>query len=241
MAVCSLAFAGFAGLGVAGLWIEGASVSIVAFTLGFGAMCVYSGWTAAAMAWMRIDVGYDWISKRTPRGSRRVSFSEIVGFSEVRGLIRYGAHGSEFRLFTADGPPFTFSTQVAGWAAIVQALHESIPWRVPHPSALYARRGRAEALVDPYSALFTAPGQPIPEERASPRRVRWLEFVLVTVAAMLMVIPLAAAAAAALGRMFGRHTWLDFGVTALAIVAIQLTSVFIARRLRDRRITRARR
>jgi len=47
-------------------------------------------------------------------------------------------------------------------------------------------------------------------------------------------------AADAAGGWRGR-TWLEFGVTALAVVAIQLTTVLIARWLRDRRITRARR
>lgn len=240
MAVCSVGFAGGVALGIATWLTEGATVVAVASVLGFGAMCVYSGGVAAAMASTRIDVGYDWIRKRTLAGSRRVGFSEIAGFSEVRGLLRYGAHGSEFRLFTADGPPLTFSTQVAGWAAIVQALHESIPWRVPPASALYARRGRGEALVDPYSALLSAPGQPIPEEHASPRRVRSLDVLLAIVAGMALVLPLAVAASLALQRAFGRRTWLDFGVMALAIITMQIASILILRRLRTWRMRRAR-
>jgi len=240
MAVCALAFAVGVGLGVAGLVIEGASASIVVYTLGFAGMCAYSGWVAVEMAWTRVDVGYDWIRKRAPRGSRRVAFAEIVAFSEVRGLIRYGAHGSEFRLFTADGPPLTFSTQVAGWAAIVQTLHESIPWRVPPASALYARRGRNERLLDPYSALLSAPGQAIPEERASPRRIRWPDVLLAVLSGMVLVLPLAAVVSRVLQGSFGQRTWVDFGVMMLAILMMQATSILFVRWLRAWRMGRAR-
>lgn len=242
MFVCAAVFAALAGISVYAYVAEGAVLALVLGGTGFLAGAAFSAWVGAEMAFQRVEVGYDWIRVRTLLGTRRVAFAEIAGFAEIRGILRLGPHVSEFRIFTvAGGPPLTFTSQVEGWAAIVQALHESIPWRVPPPAALTARRAVNAGVFDPISAAVAAPGQPIPEERDRPGRVRWRDALLAQVLAFLIALPLVIIPINWLQGRIGRHVWLEMLGIAVAVVSLQLLALLITRWMREIRLRRARR
>jgi hypothetical protein len=242
MFVCAAVFVALAGVGVYAYVTEGSALSLVLAGGGFLAGAAFSAWVGAEIALQRVEVGYDWIRVRTVRGTRRVAFAEIAGFAEIRGILRLGPHVSEFRIFTTDeGPPLTFTSQVEGWAAIVQALHENVPWRVPPAAALAARRAVNAGLFDPISAAIAAPGQPIPEERDRPGRVRWRDALLAQVLAFAIALPSVIVVINWVQARIGRHVWLDFLGIVVANVALQLLALLITRWMRDFRLRRAQR
>jgi len=242
MFVCAAVFVALAGTGVYAYVTEGRALAMVLVCGAFLAGAAFSAWVGAEIALQRVEVGYDWIRVRTVRGTRQVDFAEIAGFAEIRGILRLGPHVSEFRIFTSDeGPPLTFTSQVEGWAAIVQALHENVPWRVPPAAALAARRAVNAGLFDPISAAIAAPGQPIPEERDRPGRVRWRDAILAQVLGFLIALPSVIVVTNWLQARIGRHAWLDMLGIAVAVVLLQVLALFITRWIRDFRLRRAQR
>jgi hypothetical protein len=115
MGACALVLSGVVVLAGVAIVLEGLDLVTLLLTVFVVCLSAYADWIALEMARTRIDVGYDWIEKRAPfRRPRRVAFAEITAFSERRGLLRLGAHVSEFRVFTASGPPLTFTSQFVG-------------------------------------------------------------------------------------------------------------------------------
>lgn len=244
MGACALVLSGVVVLAGVAIVLEGLDLVTLLLTVFVVCLSAYADWIALEMARTRIDVGYDWIEKRAPfRRPRRVAFAEITAFSERRGLLRLGAHVSEFRVFTASGPPLTFTSQFVGWAAIVEALHQSVPWRVPPASTLLARRLRHWRRVDPFSAASAAPGQPIPEEWRSPARIRWrdalLAQVVCAVAVFFVVVKIEDAIEAATGS--GYRPWHGFVAMLVIIAGAQVTTLFATSAIHRRRVARARR
>jgi hypothetical protein len=230
------------GLGVSVLVLDGVgAVSVLSMAM-FGGLCVYTGWLAVEMAVTRVEVGYDWIEKRAPfRRPRRVAFAEITGFVEARSPLRLGRHAFAFRVLTAAGPPLAFTSQLEGWAAIVQALHQSVPWRVPPAAQLYARRARPGRLLDPFSAALAAPGQPIPEERLSPRRIRWRDALLVHLGSAIALFSAAMGVMVLLPRSIIVRPWFGMVVVVVVVGGSQALTMFLVAALQRRRVARAQR
>jgi hypothetical protein len=208
--------------------------------LGLGtAWFLFSGLHFAALMRMQVQLGYDWIETRTLWMRRRAAFAEITAFSELRGSRSRGVHISLFRLHREAAPPLTFTSQLVGWAAVIDALHHSIPWHVPAPSRVHARQRTHPWRFDPFSAASVAPGQPIPEEWAHPARVRWGD-VLVAAVVSLVVCVAAALGLLRIAQFFvGHHLALDVAAALLAIVASQAGIVVLTGLIRGYRLRRA--
>jgi hypothetical protein len=240
MAVCAVFFAALAGLALYARRFE-PGIAIDLCLCGFALMAGYTGWLTLQFAVTRVELGYDWIRKRTPFGTLQLAFSDIAAFSEVRRPVQLGRHGAEFRLHARQGPRLTFTTQLVGWAAIVEGLHQVVPWHVPAASALHSRRTANDPLVEPYSAAFFAPGQPLAEEWARPGRIGWRDMLICQLAALLVVIALVVVVVRGLQAAFGYHAWVGFVLMLVAVVGSQALGIVFASRLRRYRLRRARR
>jgi hypothetical protein len=233
-------YAAFIGLGMAIFVTEPGWMGPLCVAV-FGAFLGGALWTLARVFGTRVDVGYDWVRVRTPFRSRTVRFAEVTRFAEVRSNARSARQAWEFRLHVPDGPPLAFTTRIEGWAAIVEALHQSILWRVPAAASLRARRFKGAPVPDPFDAAMSAAGQPIPEERASARRARWSDAVLAVSAVLAVLFPAGVAAAVALIRAYGRREAVAFVAIAAILGGTKLLAPRVAAAIRARRLRRARR
>lgn len=125
----------------------------------------------------RLILGPDWVQYCGSGGEMRLSFSEIDRFAEFPMHTNEGLPGGYSFVFgdSRTGRRIDFSTQVIGWAAVVEYVHSCIPWVVPSARNLAARRMIHHTEMDMWAASMTAPGQDIPEEWHFAKRTRWFD------------------------------------------------------------------
>ena len=116
-----------------------------------------------------------------------IPIDEIADFHEAPMFQETVFTGYRFSIRGEDGREIVFNTQLPGWAAAVERLHQEIPWVVPAASALEARLVISHMPMDPWAAALTGPGQDIPEEWQWAKRQRWYDAYLSFIVVALVV------------------------------------------------------
>lgn len=124
----------------------------------------------------RLEIGDGWVASRDISSLEVVPFAKLVGFGEEPLMSAGNLAGYRFGFIGADDRHVLFSTQIVGWAEIIQRVHTACPDRVPAAEEVEAYSIVRSLELSADAAAFTAPPFDTPENWRASSVARWYDF-----------------------------------------------------------------
>lgn len=124
----------------------------------------------------RLELTDKWVAARDLVSLTVIPFSKLSGFAEEPIMTRRKLSGYRFGFLGAHDEQVLFSTQIVGWAEIIQSVHRSLPDHVPDVRTLEARSVLSSLELSAEAAAYTAPGDNTPGAWRAAHITRWYDF-----------------------------------------------------------------
>jgi hypothetical protein len=188
----------------------------------------------------RLQVGEHWIAVRDFGTLTVIPFNKVVGFAEQPLIADNKFSGYHFAFLGADGSQVSFSTQIVGWAEIIQSVHRALPHHVPDVRSLEARRVMKSLELPSDAAAFTAPGKDSLKAWRATHIARWYDYWVGYALGFLVFWWPAQWMTERLKQVGWRHPWIGLLVVPLLILSSQISATICARILRRQRKSKRR-
>ena len=183
----------------------------------------------------RLEVGDQWVAVRDIWSLTVMPFNKIVAFAEEPIVSEGKLSGYRFAFIDSDDTQILFSTQIVGWAEVIQSVHRILPANVPDVRTLDARSVLSSIELSAHAAAFTAPGDDSPESWQAAHIARWYDFWL----GYLLGFALVWKPVGWLGDYLKAHgitgMWLSLVIVPAAVLPCQILSSWLASSLRRHR------
>jgi hypothetical protein len=133
-------------------------------------------WQCVHCVSYHLEIGDDWLAVRDFNSFTVIPFDKIAGLLESPLVDDGKIGGYRFCYYSEDGRAVDFSTQIIGWAEVIQTIHSAAASRVPDLGQLEAFRIMRTVELPPEAAALTAPGKNSPAAWRAGHIARWYDY-----------------------------------------------------------------